>query len=50
MDPQQRDFWRRLLHQGINAAIRTIIWRMPLLLVMALLAVLIFVVIYFRLY
>jgi hypothetical protein len=50
MDPRQRDFWRNLLHHGIHAAIRTIIWRLPLALVIGLLAILIFVVIYFRLY
>ena len=50
MDPQLRDFWKRLLHSGIDAAIRTIIWRLPLVLVVIVLAILIFVVLYFRLY
>jgi hypothetical protein len=50
MDPGLRDFVRRMLHWGIESGIRTIMWRLPVVIVVVLMIVMIAIVIYFRLY
>ena len=50
MTPELRAFFQRLLHQAINAGIQSAFWKMPLVVVLILLAVLIGVAVYFKLY
>ncbi len=50
MEPQLRDFFQRLLHQAINAAIHSIFWKMPLLLALLVLAIMVGAAVYFHLY
>jgi hypothetical protein len=50
MDDQLKGFFRRLLDQAIHSAIHTIFWKMPLGLALMVLALLIGVALYFKLY
>ena len=50
MEPQQYDFWRRLVQQTLFGAIQSLLWRLPWPVLVAMIALLIGVIVYFRLY
>lgn len=50
MTPELRNFFRQLLHQAINSGIQSAFWKLPLVWVLLLVAVLIGVAVYFKLY
>ncbi len=50
MDDQQRQFVRNLLHQFLHSAIHAVMWRMPTMLLLLLIAGAAAAIWYFRLY
>ena len=50
MTPELRGFLQRLLHQAINAGIHSTFWKMPLVWILILLAIMIGTAVYFKLY
>ena len=50
MDPGLKDFFRRLLHRAIDSGIASFFWKLPALWTGIIVAILIGVVVYFRLY
>ncbi|MCA9162226.1 MAG: hypothetical protein R3C99_18340 [Pirellulaceae bacterium] len=50
MEPRLRDFFKQLLHHAMHSAIRSIFWKMPLGWALLVLAALVGVAIYFKLY
>ena len=50
MNNEQRNFVRQLVHQAIRSSMSSLIWRLPTLVVLVLLALLIGAVFYFGLY
>jgi hypothetical protein len=50
MNDEPRKFLRQLVHQAIHSSITSVIWRLPTLAVLVLLALLVGVVFYFGLY
>lgn len=50
MNDEQRNFVRQLIHHAINSATTSLIWRLPTLIIVVLLAALIGAVFYFNLY
>jgi hypothetical protein len=50
MEPRLRQFLQGLLHQAIHSGIFAAFWKMPLVMVLSVLAILIAVAIYFGLY
>lgn len=50
MNDEQRNFVRQLIHHAINSATTSLIWRLPTLVIVVLLATLIGAVFYFNLY
>jgi hypothetical protein len=50
MDKDLRGFFNQLIHHAIRAAIHSVFWKMPLGMVIVVLAILIGVAVYFKLY
>jgi len=50
MDPKLREYFAQLLRQAINSAIHAVFWKMPLVPLLFLIALMIGLVVWFRLY
>jgi len=50
MNNEQRNFVRQLVHHAIRSSMSSVIWRLPMPVVLVLLALLIGAVVYFGLY